>query len=261
MSANERAASAELALYVADTSLAAGLQYGLWVERAPSTEEQVALSSMSQDKLGHARAFYQEAADATGRSTVELQYDRGVDEFAWNPAWTVELDAWADVVLAQGLFGPALGLDLHALSDDTALSGPLAKIDQEDRWHERHAEAWLEVLAEDPGKAQASLDELWPYAVGFFGPEDAERFPEDLEAGVRTRSDDGLREDYLDDLVPRLEAAGLDVDAERTGDGWATKPRPSSDLVDGLRERALDHATELVGLLQDPDARELAELA
>lgn len=261
MSEDDRTASAELALYAADTSLAAGLQYGLWVERAPSTEEQVSLSSMSQDKLGHARAFYQEAADATGRSTVELQYDRGVADFAWNPAWTVELATWPEVVLAQALFGTALRIDLHAIADEASLSDPLAKIEQEDRWHARHAEAWLEVLGGDSPDAQDALDDLWPFAVAFFGPDGEERFPEDLDAGVRTRTDDELRATFLDEIVPTLEGAGLDVDADRTDDGWATKPRPTPSLADEVEEQARAHATELVSLLQDPDARELAELA
>jgi 1,2-phenylacetyl-CoA epoxidase catalytic subunit len=215
---------------------------------------------MSQDKLGHARHFYEVAAEVTGRSKVELQFDRDVDSFRWNPAWTASLDTWAHLVLAQAAFGHALRLDLEAVEPETRLAEPLAKIQQEDAWHTQHADAWFPLL-EGHDEARAALDELWPYIVGAVGVDGAERFPEDLEAGVRTRTDDELRQDLLDEVVPRLEDVGLDVPAAEKAGAWDTDPAPTEDLLDQLRERARPHATELTGLLQDPEARELAELA
>lgn len=252
----------DLVLYLSDTTLAVGLQYGLWVERSPSTEEQVALSSMSQDKLGHARAFYQIAEKVTGQSMVELQYDRDPAAFAWNPAWAAPLTTWDHLVLAQVLFAPALTLELEALADGSQLAEPLSKIEQEETWHTRHGQAWLAHASEDrPEALEAALSDLWPLAVGFFGAEGQERFPEDLETGQRVRTDDDLRRAWLDELVPSLEDAGVDVPASTDGDAWTLDPAPSPALVEDLEARIEENAIELAGLIQDPEGRELAELA
>lgn len=254
--------SEDLVLYLADTTLAVGLQYGLWVERSPSTEEQVALSSMSQDKLGHARAFYQIAEKVTGGSHVELLYDRPPGRFAWNPAWLAPLDRWEHLVLAQVLFSPALTYELAALDEASRLAEPRAKIEQEEVWHTRHGEAWLaQEAGQRPEAVQGALDDLWPFLVGFFGTLDEGRFPEDLASGQRTLDDETLWQRTLDEVVPTLEDAGVEVPAAREGDTWETEPTPSEALLEELGARVEAHAVELAGLVQDPEGRALAELA
>lgn len=254
--------SEDLLAYLADTNLAAGTQYGLWVERSPSVEEQISLSSMSQDKLGHARAYYQVLEQAYDRDTVALQFDRSIDEMAWNPAWTVAIPDWPHLVLSQVLFSRGLLVDARAVAEETQAAGLLNKIEQEEAWHTRHADAWLTSLTRDgiTDEVQAALEDLWPYAVTFFGAEDLDRFPQDLESGARTASDDELRRSFLDEVVPLLEARGFQVLAEKTDAGWTTDPVPSDKLLADLREQARENALELVALFQDPEARELAEL-
>lgn len=255
--------SEELILQVADTTLACGLRYGLWVERAPSTEEQVAVSSMSQDKLGQARQFYQVASEATGADPVELQYDRSGEAFAWNPAWLSPWPSWSHLVTAQVTLGRALLTELESLAEGTRLREPFAKIQQEDSWHARHGTAWLAQADHDQEAREAfqsALEDLWPQVVGYFGAADDERFPEDVSSGALTRGDDEMRRAFLDEVVPQLEEAGLDVPADETGDGYSLDPTPSSKLVDRLQDEASEVAIELVGMLQDPTNRELAEL-
>lgn len=252
-----------LTLAIADTTLAAGLRYGLWVERAPSTEEQVAVSSMSQDKLGHAREFYQLADDLLEEDAVELQYERDADAFGWNPAWLAPWPTWAHFVVAQTVLGRALLEELRSLDEDSVLRGPLTKIEQEDTWHARHGSAWLEQAAHDQdaqGSLQEAVDDLWPAAVGVFGVEGQERFPRDLEDGALARSDEEAREAFLDEVVPQLDEAGLEVEADSSADGWTTEPSASKTLIDDLRSQGREMAIELTGMLQDPMARELAEL-
>lgn len=259
----EPRATRDLALAIADTTLAAGLRYGAWVERSPSTEEQVAVSSMSQDKLGQARNFYQIAEDAFGLDAVELQYDRGVDEFAWNRSWLAPWSSWGHFVVAQVAFGRALLEQLSALEEGVALREPLAKIEQEDSWHARHGTAWLsQAEADDEARRhlQSALDDLWPAIVTYFGAEGDERFPEDVETGVLTRTDDELRQALLDEIVPRFEDAGLEVAAEKDDGQWTTKPAATSDEVERTARAGEETGLELVAMLQDPEHRELAEL-
>jgi len=259
----DRQPSRDLTLSVADSTLAAGLRYGTWVERAPSTEEQVAVSSMSQDKLGQARGFYQMAEELHDLDKVELQYDREPDEFRWTPAWSTPWNSWGHLVLGQVLYGRALLDQLTAIADGVKLREPLSKIEQEDSWHARHGSAWLSQAAQDTGARehfQAALDDLWPHAVTVFGAEDDERFPEDLDAGVLEATDDELREAWLAEIVPQLRDAGLEVPAETTTDGWRTDPEPSAKQCELTEDAARETAMELAAMLQDPEHRELAEI-
>lgn len=255
--------SFDLALYLADSNLAAGIQYGLWVEKAPSTEEQVALSSMSQDKLGHARAMYKVAENVTDRSSVELQYDRDPDAFAWNPAWVAPWPTWHHLVLAQALFGDALLMEIQHLDKASPYGGLLSKIDQEDVWHEKHATAWLASAAamDQTGKLEAALEDLWPFAVAYFGVAGENRFPSDVESGLLGRGDDTLREAFIERVVPRVQGAGLNIPAKQDGDTWSISPAPNASLRRDVAGRVAPNQVELVSLLQDPDARALAELA
>lgn len=255
--------SRDLLLTLADANLAAGIQYGLWVEASPSVEEQISLSSMSQDKLGHARAYLQMLEERHDEDPVSLQFDREAGEMAWPTGWTAPLPTWSHLVVAQALFSRALLLDVRAVDPDSGPGGLVSKIDQEEAWHERHGDAWLRSLAaDDPaGKLQAALDDLWPHAVAYFAPSGVERFPADLESGVRTAGDDELRTAFFDEVVPLLHELGLQVDAEQAERGWSTDPAPTDKLVAELRAANEEHEVELLALLQDPEGRELAELA
>ncbi len=254
--------SEDLLLYLADTNLAAGTQYGLWVERSPTVEEQISLSSMSQDKLGHARAYYQLLEQAHGKDTVALQFDRSIDQMAWNPAWTAAIPDWPHLVLSQVLFSRGLLVDARAVAEQSQAAGLLNKIEQEEAWHTRHGDAWIASLTSDgiTDEIQAAFEDLWPYVVTFFGAKDVERFPQDLGSGARRASDAELLQSYLDEVVPLLEERGFQVPADKTDTGWTTDPVPSDKLLADLREQARENALELVALFQDPEARELAEL-
>jgi len=255
--------SRSLGVYLADTTLAVGLRYGRWVERAPSTEEQVAVSNMSQDKLGHAREFYQTVGEQFDESALNLQHERPVDEFTWNPAWLTPIDNWAEFVLAQVLLGRALLEDVQALADSNPFRTSLDKIQQEESWHARHGSAWLSRAGsheEALSSLQAALDEIWPAAVAYHGVPDEDPFTDDLARGATVRDNTERRAAWLDEVVPQLEDAGLDVSARRTDNGWSVDPVPSPKLVDEVRAQGQETALELAAMLQDPANSQLADL-
>jgi hypothetical protein len=71
----------ELLLQIADDELVLGWRDSEWTGIAPFLEEDVALSSIAQNEIGHARAIYEllsEDADA-------LAFDRTPDEYVCAP--------------------------------------------------------------------------------------------------------------------------------------------------------------------------------
>ena len=162
---NER----ELLLQIADDELVLGWRDSEWTGIAPFLEEDVALSSIAQNEIGHARAIYEllsEDADA-------LAFDRSPDEYACAPL--VELrfvPDWARTIARRVLYEAADELRLGRLKDssDADVAGLVAKIDREETYHRMHAQMWADRLAGEP-RYRASVEGLLPHALGIVSPD------------------------------------------------------------------------------------------
>ena len=101
-----RAALAELLLTMADDEFVSGFTDSEWTGIAPLLEEDVAISSISQDELGHARALYKLLADvlADGRDEDALAYDREPDEYRHARLLDHARGDWADTIARRFLY-------------------------------------------------------------------------------------------------------------------------------------------------------------
>ena len=188
-----RAALAELLFTVADDEFVSGFTDSEWTGIAPLLEEDVAISSISQDELGHARALYQLLADVTadGRDEDALAYDRAPDEYRHCRLLDHPRGDWADTI-ARRFF--------YELADEARLASigpgyrPLAelveKLRREERYHRMHVVAWLDRLAnggsEPRRRLEAALLGHGLDAPTVFTPLEGEQLL--LEAGILTRS-------------------------------------------------------------------------
>src|SRR3954454_12640487 len=66
---------------MADDEFVVGFTDSEWTGIAPLLEEDVAMSSLAQDELGHARAFYGLLGELVGDDPDHLAYDRPPEEF------------------------------------------------------------------------------------------------------------------------------------------------------------------------------------
>ncbi len=167
--------AAETLLVIADDELVLGWRDSEWTGIAPFLEEDVALSSIAQAEIGHARALYELAADELETSADELAFDRKPEDYRCSPL--VELrfvPDWARTVARRFLYETADAIRVAELkqSEDDDLTGLAAKIEREEAYHRMHAEMWVDRLrASDEGRARLdeALAELWPYALGLLG--------------------------------------------------------------------------------------------
>jgi ring-1,2-phenylacetyl-CoA epoxidase subunit PaaC len=157
---NER----ELLLQLADDELVVGWRDSEWTGIAPFLEEDVALSSIAQNEIGHARAVYELLAD----DADALAFDRTPGEYACAPFVELRLvPDWARTIARRVLYESADKLRLEQLksSADEAVAGLVAKIDREEVYHRMHAQMWAEQLANEP-RYRDAIEELFPYALG-----------------------------------------------------------------------------------------------
>jgi phenylacetate-CoA oxygenase PaaI subunit len=178
LDAETRGALAELLLAMADDEFVLGFWDSEWTGIAPILEEDVAMSSLAQDELGHAQALYQLLAQLRddGRDADAIAYDRTPDEYRHARLLDHGRGDWSMTIARRYLYDTADGARLEALA--TSSFGPLrelvAKIRREERYHVMHATTWLERLADRDGEQRerllAALDELGPDAATVFTP-------------------------------------------------------------------------------------------
>jgi len=226
LSDDQREAVEHLLYRLADDEFVAAERYTEWQVKAPTLESDLALANIAQDELGHARLWYDLLEDF-GRTESELVWER--DAGAWRHATLVEqpfeTGDWADAILRSYLYDQAEHVRLAALEDSTypRIRDRVPKIRQEEDYHREHAENWMERLAADEDglhRLQGAVDRLFGPALTLFAPtdDDVEARIDDL--GLRSRSLEAMREEWLDVVVPSLTDLGLEVsDAHEAGSG------------------------------------------
>ena len=212
-------ARAERLLEVADDELILGWRDSEWTGIAPFLEEDVALSSIAQNEIGHARALYELAAADLGTTADALAFDRSPEEYRCAPLVELRLvPDWARTIARRVLYEAADELRLSALKDDPdpEVAGLAAKIDREEVYHRMHAEMWLERLRDEP-RFREAMDELWPYAPALLPEEErprlAERFGRDVGEVVE-------RGPHSDELAPLWEEMTMVRRSAPAGTAW-----------------------------------------
>jgi ring-1,2-phenylacetyl-CoA epoxidase subunit PaaC len=167
-----------LLLSMADDEFVIGFSDSEWTGIAPLLEEDVAISSIAQDELGHAQALYTLLAEliADGRDADGIAYDRPAEGYLHARLLDHPRGDWAATILRHYLYDTADAARLEALVDSShrPLAELVAKIRREERYHLMHLEAWLERLARAPGEPRdrllAALADMGPDAGTVLAP-------------------------------------------------------------------------------------------
>ena len=246
-------ALAELLLTMADDEFVSGFTDSEWTGIAPLLEEDVAISSISQDELGHARALYELLAEvlADGRDEDAHRLRPRARRVPPRPPPRPARGDWADTIARRFLYELADEARLASIGPGyRPLADLVEKLRREERYHRMHVVAWLDRLARTAARSRDAASRRRCSRTGLdaptvFTPLDGEAAL--LEAGILTRSMAAAeaawrgRPDH--DLVPLgLAAAAGDragADGRRgplgrrsTGCGassrWSAAPRTAS---------------------------------
>jgi ring-1,2-phenylacetyl-CoA epoxidase subunit PaaC len=226
---------AELLFALADDDFVLGFADSEWTGIAPHLEEDVAMSSLAQDELGHASAYYGLLAERTGSDPDRVAYDRPAEDFRHSRLVDHGRGDWARTMTRRWLYDTANAVRLEALADssDRPLADLVVKVRREETYHLLHGQAWVERLAGYDGEPRRRLIE----ALELVGP-DAPSVLAPLPAEARLVSDGILPVSSaellrrwsgrvapilagLDLALPPAAAAALDPRTARSGHGPA----------------------------------------
>jgi ring-1,2-phenylacetyl-CoA epoxidase subunit PaaC len=156
-----RNALAVMLLAIADDEFVIGFSDSEWTGIAPILEEDVAISSLAQDELGHAQAFYRLLAELVddGRDADAIAFDRPPEGYYHARLLDHPRGDWAQTIARRYLFDTAEDVRMAAL--ERSSYGPLAalvtKVRREERYHLMHMATWLERLALAEGEPRERL--------------------------------------------------------------------------------------------------------
>jgi ring-1,2-phenylacetyl-CoA epoxidase subunit PaaC len=159
---------------MADDQLILGHRNSEWTGFGPLLEEDIAFSSMAQDKVGHSLALYTLLQEMGENDPDTVAFTRNAGQF--HNCQLVELPngEYDFSLIRHFLFDNAeyLRFEMLSKSEFEPLAEIATKIKGEIRYHIMHANTWVKQLGtateESITRLQQSLNTLMPYALGIF---------------------------------------------------------------------------------------------
>lgn len=209
-----RTALAELLLTMADDEFVSGFTDSEWTGIAPILEEDIAISSISQDELGHARALFELLAGVfdDGRDADAIAYDREPGEYRHARLLDAARGDWADTIARRFFYELADEARLASIGAGfVPLADLVGKLQREERYHRMHLVTWIDRLANGGADArsrlEAALDVAGREAPTVFTPLAGEA--DLVNAGILSRSIAQAEAAWRADLTAILVPLGL----------------------------------------------------
>lgn len=209
-------ATKELLYKIADDQLILGHRNSEWTGFGPLLEEDIAFSSMAQDKLGQSLALYQLLNQMGEAPPDTIAFMRNAQDFH-NSIFTELPNGEYDFSLIRHfLFDAAEILRFQLLRESSCI--PLAelavKITGELKYHNLHARTWIHQLGtateESILRLQQSLTFSLPYAMGIF---EKSPYEEVLISEKIFRGEDFLKSKWMEKIEETLKPTKLQLPA------------------------------------------------
>lgn len=164
----------ELLYKMADDQLIIGHRNSEWTGMGPLLEEDIAFSSMAQDKVGQAYALYQILHELGEQEPDTTAFMRNADQFHNCILTELPNGEYDFSLIRHFLYDHAFSLRMDMLADSAfkPLADLAKKLRGELRYHTLHANTWVKQLGnatdESVSRLQHSLEMAMPYALGIF---------------------------------------------------------------------------------------------
>jgi len=231
----------ELLLKIADDELILGHRNSEWTGLGPILEEDIAFSSMAQDKIGHALALYTILHEEFGEPEPNrVVFGRNVKAFKCCHLVEMPNEEY-DFSLIRHFFFDHAEFCRYLMLENSSfsrLSDLAKKIKGELKYHVMHADIWIKKLGNSSEEArirlQTSIDHMFPMVLGIFEPGE---FEDTLIKDGIFEGEKALQKKWLKDITPVLKVANLKL--------------PNIDTDPKLGGRQGKHTEHLSALLEE----------
>lgn len=166
----------EYLIRLADDRLILGHRLSEWCGHGPILEEDIALSNIALDYIGHAASLYDYAAEieGEGRHHDDIVYFRNDIEYKNLKITELPKGDFGFTIARQFLYSSFSYFLYEQLSEveDEQFRGMVQKHFKEVKYHLRHSREWVLRLGdgtdESHKRIQKAFDELWTYTGEFF---------------------------------------------------------------------------------------------
>lgn len=213
LDAATRDALGELLLAMADDEFVLGFWDSEWTGIAPILEEDVAMSSVSQDEIGHAKALYELLAGLSGQDADAIAFGRPAAAYRHAALMNHPRTDWAFTIARRFLYETADAVRLESLAGSSyePLASLARKMRREETYHLLHFDLWLRRLTEGGDDSRErlinALRDLWADAQSVFAPLGGEAVL--LPAGILPDPLEALRQRWHARVNPRFAELGL----------------------------------------------------
>ncbi len=204
---------------MADDALILGHRNSEWTGLGPMLEEDIAFSSMAQDKIGHANALYSILNEEYGEATPnKLAYERSEKDFKCCHFVELPIGEY-DFSLTRHFFFDHAEICRYKLleqSSEKRIAALAKKIHGELKYHVLHADTWMKKLAmaneESRSRMLNAVKECYPFALGIFEKSkwENELIKKNVFAGEET-----LQNEWLKSMQPVLDAAEIKLPTKK----------------------------------------------
>ena len=194
------------------------LPEGAWITRAPNLRQKLVLLAKVQDEAGHGQYLYH-AAETLGATRAEMIELLLAGKAKYSSVFNYPSLSWADMGIIGWLVDGAAILNQTMLA--RASYGPysraMVRISAEEGFHKKQGQEMVIRYARGTPKQHAmvqdALNRWWWPSLMMFGPHDSEspNSPTLLRWRIKTRTNDQLRQEFVNELVPELRSLGLSL--------------------------------------------------
>ena len=204
----------DLLYRIADDQLIVGHRNSEWTGLGPTLEEDIAFSSMAQDKIGHAQAMYELLYQLGEIDIDQNAFNRPTGEKGFKNCHLVEhpIEDYAFSLMRHFFFDHAELIRFTLLKETsfTPLAQIAKKISGEIKYHVLHANIWVEQLGnateESIARLQTAINLTFPLALGIFEEGLDE---ESLASANLFNGEKFLKEEWLKEVKAILEKTKL----------------------------------------------------
>jgi ring-1,2-phenylacetyl-CoA epoxidase subunit PaaA len=193
-----------------------------FIRQAPSLERKMAFSAKVQDEIGHGQLLYR-AAESLGVKTREEMLDElAAGEGKFLNCFHYPVESWVETPMIAFFVDGAAMRRQATLKQSSwePYAHAMDKVCFEEGFHVKHGESILAELMSGSRKeqrmTQAAFEEWWPRILQFFGPTDDRSTHHDFaaEVGLKTMTNDELRQAFLNSYMPKARKYGLEIPDE-----------------------------------------------